>query len=194
MINLERNNFIGKGYHRLCYRHPEYPGKCIKVSIKKKIPRRQNEIESKYMNLLNRRLVPFTHIPKCYGWVETNLGPGLVFDLIESDNKVEGTILHKAIIQKIYPRKELEKKLQQVFQYLMDNSIVFADVSLKNMLCVIQDAELKIYIIDGLGSRHINLKFFLNMNILFLARRKTSKQIKKLWLEFNTMYTENNYI
>ena len=194
MIKLEGTDPIGMGHDRICFPFPGDPAKCVKVCIRGRIGRRQNEIEFRYINSLGKRGVDFSHIPRCYGWVDTDYGPGLVYERIQNRDSTPGHTVDEAVRRRIYPRGELEKGLGRIFDYLIANSIVFADVSLKNLLCVKGDDGLKVFAIDGLGARRQGMKFVLNMKILLLARRKTAKQIKKLNETYQRLCAKESYV
>lgn len=87
MIVLTEDLFIGRGYERACYRHPMDRNLCIKVSETGRIPRKQqNPVEFKYHKKLAARNIDWSHIARCHGWIETDKGKGLVFDLKHDEN------------------------------------------------------------------------------------------------------------
>ena len=70
---------LGSGAGRDCFVHPHDSSQVVKVSRADLHAREQNLPDYLYLRSLSRRKVPFDHISKCYGLVDTNLGKG--FDL-----------------------------------------------------------------------------------------------------------------
>ncbi|RLU01361.1 YrbL family protein [Ketobacter sp.] len=97
---------FAKGGNRLCFVHPEDPARCIKVRRPdftledlrraKGFPKNlrplasfdDNQEEHRVMQALHRRYgeVLYQHVSHCYGFVDTDLGPGLVSELVRNDN------------------------------------------------------------------------------------------------------------
>ena len=92
-IQLTDEQFIAKGSHKQCFRHPQNKRQCIKVPYNK-----AGETD------LNREIYYLTHIlkqrgpqsgilPAYYGTVQTNLGTGHVFELVcDFDGKIATSI------------------------------------------------------------------------------------------------------
>ena len=70
-IELTDSLFLGKGGERSSYLHPEDNTKIIKVLFSDKKHNYQNELDFTYLNYLNDKGVDFSHITKCFGWVDT---------------------------------------------------------------------------------------------------------------------------
>ena len=60
--------YIGKGSERICFRSPEDPESVIKISPVSNAKQTVREID--YFQYLEKKKVPFTHIPKFKGMVE----------------------------------------------------------------------------------------------------------------------------
>jgi hypothetical protein len=89
MIELLPIHLLGKGRTRFCYFHPPDSGKCIKID--KRESGGSTAKEARYYEKLARIRpdLPYVHIPKFHGHVETNLGRGGVFDLIRDETTGE---------------------------------------------------------------------------------------------------------
>ena len=74
---------IGKGKERACFVHPDDPQKAIKIQIDDTSAQTRREIRF-YQKRQNRDGCP--HIPNFYGLCETNLGQGIVVELIRDQD------------------------------------------------------------------------------------------------------------
>ena len=83
MIELDKEFLLAEGGERLVYIHPNDNNKVIKI-LKKGLNKHnfQNKLEFKYYNFLTKKNRDFSNITKCFGYVDTNLGKGLVFERV----------------------------------------------------------------------------------------------------------------
>ena len=86
MIEINSSDIVGKGLHRECHAHPEDNNLCIKVAVNENI--KETLREQKYYLFLKKRGISWDMLPKFYGNIETNMGPGAVFDLIRNHDAV----------------------------------------------------------------------------------------------------------
>lgn len=81
---LHLKHFLGMGATRLCFYHPEDADKCVKVAMRyRNRPALQQELDAV------RLCAPSigSYLPEYQpGLVETNLGPGLVCEIIRDDD------------------------------------------------------------------------------------------------------------
>ena len=82
MVVLNEKQFIGKGSERACYIDPRDENKVIKVVHVTISLNNQNELDYIYMKYLIKKNSDLSLLPRCYGYVDTNLGQGLIFDRI----------------------------------------------------------------------------------------------------------------
>lgn len=78
--------FVAKGVHKAVYRHPSNTRYCIKVTF----TFRDTDIEREllYRKALKIRNKKPSLLPEYFGSVETNLGPGHVFEyIVDYDNQ-----------------------------------------------------------------------------------------------------------
>ena len=152
----------------------------------------QNVLDFKYFNHLKKQMVDFSHITKCYGWVDTNHGKGLIFEKVENfDNTPIETFSY-------YSKHNLLDKdislvlIQELKDYLFKNNILFVNVSLSNIFCQkISSNKFKLVIFDGLGARRTGFKF----QLYLLSKLFTKYKIKKQWNKFVKNYErESNLI
>ena len=91
MLKITRDPF-GRGKRRLCYVHPEDPRKAIRLAPREQIPSLRREFEF-YKQLKRRGIDTGAHIPTCYGSCKTNLGQGIVVDLVRNhDGDISRTL------------------------------------------------------------------------------------------------------
>ena len=151
MIQLdEKEHFIAKGTRRHCYRHPDHPDRCIKISPPGE--GKQQRREYKYYRSLIRRKVSMEHLAKFHGKVKTNKGTGYVYDLIlDHDGSVAAPL--RDYLNEEYPdREELIRLIRELKAYLLREGIMFYDMNGNNILCRKgEDGSLHFITIDGIG-------------------------------------------
>lgn len=180
MLYLDDSLVIGKGAHRICYRHPSEQNKCIKIihSADESI----QQLECKYYRQLDLADVSWKHLSRYYGVTETNLGTGYVYQLIRDfDGKISLSLtdyLNDHAPNKI-PSSSLRDALGELKRYLLDNKIVVRNLRPYNVVFQrINPTNGIAVIIDNIG--HHNNLYHLSDRIAFLAR----KDIQKKWRKF----------
>lgn len=178
MLYLDEAAYIGKGSERYCYRHPDCRELCIKISYREDRGNKQNRKEYHYYKKLEKRVAQWSHIPKCHGWVETNLGDGLVFDLVQSESGAPCESIKELLEKKRLTHSDLSAPLEELHRYLLKYRILISDLNPKNVLCGFPDRENpRLYLIDGIG----NSDFIKAADkVPFLARAK----INRHWTRF----------
>ena len=188
MIDLTNAIKIGEGNERVCYEHPNDNSKVIKVTKQNIKSREQNKIDNVYYKYLQEKDIDCSHLPSCYGYIKTTLGEGLIFDKISNYDGSDAFTFEYMLRHNLLEYEIQKKILNDLVEYIVDNNILFIDVSLPNIICHKDiEGKYRLVIIDGLGSRHLGLKFWLYRNFSFLAKRKIEKQIKKLYENFEKL-------
>ena len=127
-IILTDKYFIARGGERDCYLHPFDSTKVVKVLYKTYGTNRdQNELEDMYLNFLEKSQVPFTHIAKCFGYADTNLGKALVFDKVFNYTGEISTSFRDMIMQGLLDYKMQDVLVKELKEYLFKNNILFVD-------------------------------------------------------------------
>ena len=168
---------VGQGRERTCYIHPEDPGKLIKVSTGAVRKQSRREIEC-YRRLQRQGPVEYTHIPGFHGLVETNLGVGIVVDLIcDDDGKISRSM--REYLDDGMPIESFEPLLEELRQYLHDNLIIFNhDIVSRNILYQKRGPQSgRLVLIDALG----DVVFFKWPNRF---RSHVEAKIKRRWDDF----------
>lgn len=187
-LNLDDNLLIAKGGERSCYLHPTDNTKVIKTLHTQGTHNNQNELEFNYMSYLKKRKVNLSYITDCYGYVDTNLGKGLVFDRVLDYDGNQSKSFRYYLANKIIPLDEQRRLIDELKKYLDENLILFVDTSLTNIFCPkISDSEYKLIIVDGLGAKRTGAKFLLYK----LSRSYTKYKIKRQWEKFMRMYKKD---
>ncbi|WP_417328592.1 YrbL family protein [Halarcobacter sp.] len=189
MITLNKNLLIAKGGERDCYLHPDDNTKVIKTLHKKDEHNNQNELEYSYMKYIRKRKnIDLSQVTDCYGYVNTNLGKGLVFDRVLDFDGTPSKSFRYYLANKIISLDEQEKLINELKNYLEKNLILFVDTSLTNIFCPkISDNSYKLIIVDGLGAKRTGIKFTLYK----VSKTYTKYKIKRQWDKFMKMYEKD---
>lgn len=174
LIQLSGLAPVGRGGFRICFPHPDDPGRCIKVLISNvpgEIPPRrepaglralmghaadENSMEYRTYQDLERSGNPelWNHIPRCHGIVETDFGPGLVTDLILSPDGTPAPTVARRVQHGC--DASCQRALEELKNFLLEHLPPVGDLSPSNLLigvCARGERE-RIYIVDGLAGRH----------------------------------------
>lgn len=184
-INLTKNFFIAKGGERDCYIHPNDNSKVVKIIHRKCKNNEQNQLEFKYTNFLKSKNKSFEHITNCYGFVDTNLGKGLVFDRVLDYTNEQSKSFKECVLNSLLSLDTEKKLIEELKDYIFSNDILFIDVDLSNLFCKeYEKGKYKLIIIDGLGARRIGLRFSLYLKSKLFTKYKMKKQWEKFWQNY----------
>ncbi|WP_404318181.1 YrbL family protein [Malaciobacter canalis] len=185
-VVLSNKYFLAKGGERDCYIHPNDKNKVIKVVHRNEKHNEQNKLEYKYYKYLKKSDKPQTHLTECFGFINTNLGLGLVYERLRDYNNKPSKSFKNYLEEKFFTKEEEENLVYELKEYLFKNDILFIDVDLSNVFCqeIFQNVY-KLIIIDGLGARRLNWRFYVYLYSKIYTRYKISKQWKKFY---------NNYL
>lgn len=177
-VQLSNKYLIGEGSKRKCYQHPEIPELCVKVAIKPTIKRRdQNRGEMIYYELLEKRGVSWDRVAKCYGWIQTNLGQGLVFELIRDKQNRPLPNLEQQLKANNVDKEEVSRELKSLKQWIIRSAVIVHDLSLANIVYNPDRPEGKrLILVDGVINRNL---VKLASYIAFLARNKMERSWKR---------------
>lgn len=176
---LEEKSLLFKGGERSSYEHPSFNNRIIKIEHDSSI-NKQNELEYKYYKYLKENNSDLSLIAECFGFCDTNKGIGLVFEkIIDYDFNISKPFRYYLRNNLLSKKIELEL-LEELKTYLFKNKILFVDVSTVNVLCKKLDKDnYRLIIIDGLGARRLNFKYYMYLYIPFLKEYKIKKQWEK---------------
>ena len=180
MIELDKEFLLAEGGERLVYIHPNDNNKVIKI-LKKGLNKHnfQNKLEFKYYNFLTKKNRDFSNITKCFGYVDTNFGKGLVYERVIDFDGEDSKFLRNCLQENIFTKDQEKRLLDDLKKYLEDNEILFIDCSSHNVFCKkVSSDKYTLIIYDGLGARRDNIKLTLYMKSRFYTRYKIKKQWK----------------
>jgi hypothetical protein len=166
---------VGKGKERACFVHPDDPQKAIKISLGDVSEQSRREI--KFYQKLQKRGGGDPHIPRFYGLCDSNLGQGIVVDMIrDQDGEISRPL--NWYLAEGYPIEDFEPYLDELQQSFLQNLIIFNhDMTVGNLLFQkVSASAARLVAIDGLGDV-VALDWF----DVFpsLVRRKISRRWKR---------------
>lgn len=168
-VQLSDSELLGAGATRVCYAHPEDRSKCVKVIKSGTLEPDINEREYRYYKLLYKRKVSFEHIPNCFGFIESNKGKGLVFELV---GRIGGDDFEQSLKLKLFSLEKALQMFDELQAYLMKYSITFIDTGLSNL--IVSDNKLKV--VDGLIPPK-SPRSFIYRHVKPLSRWRTKKSM-----------------
>ena len=183
MLRLDDSLVIGKGAHRVCYRHPSDQNKCIKISSVANDSAQR--LECRYYEKLAAANINWKHLSRYYNTVETNLGDGYVYELIKDYDD----IISRSLMDYLFDKKnqEVEREvvldsLAKLKNYLLENKIIVRNLRPYNVVFrrTAPAAGIAV-IIDNIG--HHNNLFHISDRVAFMAR----KDIQKKWAKFESI-------
>lgn len=187
-LYLSDSLLLGSGHQRECYIHPEDGTKVIKVlkkTNKVENKRNQNLIEFIYYELIADMDIDYSHLPLCYGWVNTSRGVGLIFDRVMNHDGTDVISFYEAVSAGLLDGKKEIALLKELAAYLDANKLIFVDPVLTNlMLKRTSEDSYKLMITDGLGARKISLKYLLQNYLPYYKSYKIFKQKLKLFKDY----------
>lgn len=165
---------IGQGRERACYIHPEDPRLAIKIPHGKL--REQTQRDLKFYRMLKKRGIHGNpHIPAFHGLCETNLGRGMVVDLIRNyDGEMSRSLTWYQ--EQGVPIEEFKEFFDEIKQSFLQNLIIF-DLNIGNLLFQKSStSSAQLVAIDGLGDV---VAFDWLDYFPFLVRRKINRRWKR---------------
>ena len=175
-LELRQAQPFARGGNRLCFVHPDYPERCIKVrrpdfSLEdlrrsKGFPKNLKPLSSFDDNAEELRVMQqlqqsygdkaFRHISRCFGFTNTDLGKGLVSELIRDGSGKISFSLKQYLIDLGYT-PTLDSAINDFCRFWEKQGIPSRDLILHNLV-VQQDDNgnvIRLVVIDGLGSPHL---------------------------------------
>ena len=162
-----------EGGHRAIYIHPQNPEKCIKVLLDHSTPDKK-KASAPFLKKHFRRLERFDenseelsiltqiekttpeiiglHIPKCYGFEETDKGMGLVTDIYRDfDNKISSNLRDYLLSHKTEGglTQAIKEFQTNIFKYkILSRALLLHNIVVKRLT----NDTCQLYLIDGIGS------------------------------------------
>lgn len=152
-IQLSDDLIIGTGRDRICYEHPTIKEQCIKTSISS---HKQSRREVRYFSFLKKKGTDLSHISTFLGKVNTNQGIGFCFELVRNQDEKISLTLRESLENQIFSFEDIQPKLDELKQYLINNGICIRDISPSNIICQDTNQGINLIIIDGVGNSNLN--------------------------------------
>lgn len=141
----------------------------------------ENKADLKYYRHLQNRGVSFKHIARFRGTQMTNKGQGIVFDLVRDyDGNISKSLEYYLKLEK-FDKLSLAQHVLTIKQYLLDNRIVFRDITCDNIvLQKINKTQFTLIIVDGLGSKMlIPIENYVNFIAVKAIHRRFNRLIER---------------
>jgi hypothetical protein len=143
---------IASGKHRVCWRHPQDPSLCIKVAIPGS-GKNDNANEHHYLRHLASRGVQSRHLPRTYGWAETDHGRGLVTDLIQTPAGTPAPDLRFALRNGLMEEAKAQQLVSEALDWAADQGVIVLDARPQNFVIGGSKSTGEwLVFIDGLGT------------------------------------------
>lgn len=191
-------NAFARGGNRLCFVHPQHADQCVKVlrpdrspEIKRQersFPRNlkplrffdDNYQEFKVYQLIEKHIgdAAYQLIPRCFGQIPTNWGPGLVSEIIKDEDGLVSLSL-KQYLWLHGKTDEITRAIQAFIDEWSRLGMPSRNLLLHNM--VVQNNATgvrRIVVIDGLGWPDVlPLAYF----VTSIAQKKARRKAQRLW-------------
>ena len=201
-LTLKGQDPFGVGGRRLCFTHPDDITKCVKVlrqdrdrTIRGKnsgfVPahlRRgydNNADEQKILESLYRQIGPemSQHLPISHGVVETDLGPGLVLDLVRDANGQISRSLRE-LISTGHDLETFRPAFDQFGNFLLEHVVLTRSLLDHNLaMQEKKDGSWQMYLIDGFGDP---AWLPIAKWVRSVGLRKVRRRIKTAWSRFES--------
>lgn len=177
---------LGQGTERIVFRSPKEKDCVIKLSPLN--AQKQTRREIRYFRFLQKKGVPFLHIPQFKGEVKVAGYVGFKQEaVLDADGSVSRPLT--AYLEegwgvssgRLLP--ETEALLDELLCYLLHYNVLPCDLTSPNVLCQRGADRTRLVLIDGVGSMN---GIPIAQYIPFLGRQ----QIKRKWLRFMTRRIE----
>lgn len=175
-FHLSNETPFAAGGNRVCYVHPDDPALCIKVrrpdfSLADKrnrasFPKRllplssfdDNAEEFRVMQQLDENFGEslYAHVSRCHGFVDTDLGAGLVSELVRDENDEVSETLKKYLWDYGFT-EDCQKKLTEFAEHWQKTLIPSRALLLHNIVVQRDNSGCiqRLVVIDGLGSPNL---------------------------------------
>lgn len=166
-LRLSDHTPFARGGRRLCYVHPDDPSRCVKVlrtdndrfvkTGRTYVPSflrneyDNNEDERRALAALERRLAgSYTHLPRCYGYTDTDLGRGLILDLIrDDDGRISRSV--RQLMQEGVAPAELRPAYDEMALHFITHAVLTRAILDHNLAAQRTGERWRLTLIDGFG-------------------------------------------
>ena len=184
MILLKNREPIAVSGPRACYLHPEDAGKVIKILREKTTSRKKNANwqEWQHYQYLLKQHGRLNFINECYGFIETDLGEGLIWQCVRDDSgEISSTLTNIMKNPDEYDVGKVARVLGRFCQILIEKNIQLFDLNPLNvMIRISSDGSYQAVSVDIKG-RYANHEFIpISTYIPFFSRKKLTRRCNRL--------------
>ena len=178
-VRIERLELAGhaplaKGKKRYVFRHPSQPGLVVKVFIRPSAPRSSGTLKAYFQERRRRdsSLSGFTrelreyaasrfdgedalvgYVPDLFGFVDTDIGLGLVVAAVTDRNGDLGSTLVELVRSNRVTRERVAL-LEELFQRVIRSNLVIGDFTARNIVLSEKPGGVERFVlVDGLGDK-----------------------------------------
>lgn len=127
------------------------------------------------------------HLPCCYGMFPTDLGPGLVLDLVRDDDGQISRSLRELMSTGFAPAT-FRTAFEELGDFLREHLVMTRSLLDHNIVAQQRsDGKWKLYIIDGLGDR---AWFPLASWSRSLGRAKVKRRLSEAWSRYEMLWSQ----
>lgn len=204
ILQLKKMKPFAQGGNRLCFIHPQNPEHCIKVRRpdftledcrrKKGFPKNlrplsyfdDNREEFKVMIGLEQRYGEslFQHVSRCYGFEASDMGKGLVSELIKDSNgRISQTL--KKYIWDHGMDTAAQEAIKELSDFWLTKCIPSRDLLLHNIVVQMSGEQIgRLVVIDGLGNSGLVSDRMLPRSFLY---RKAQRKVDNLYYRIDQL-------
>jgi hypothetical protein len=143
--------------NRTCWLHPASRALCVKIDHPS-IEHRRNEIEAHYLKHLAKRGIQSRHLPSTQGWIDTNLGYGLVLKLHRAPDGSLAPTLPTALRRGLLDATHAMRLVDEVLDWAISHGVMLVAMRPDNFIVCGEPALGTAWLLinDGLGTRRLN--------------------------------------
>ena len=214
MIALQDKEAFARGGNRLCFVHPEFADRCIKVRrpdrslewrrAKKSFPKNLRPLSAFDDNLEELQVMErlqshypdalFKHVSRCYGMLDTDMGPGLCSELIlDGDGEISRSLKLELWHGGYQP--DLQRAVAELMAHWRDYAVPSKDLLIHNIVVQRdqQGAIQRLVVIDGMGASGLAGKAWAPLWLRrYFAGRKANNLPERID-EFLAQIQDGNY-
>jgi len=162
------STLVGAGYEREVYLHPSRDDRVIKIS--KNVAVNRNHMDHAYLSAIK----PHSILPRMHGWVDTQMGPGLVFERVrDADGETSVTLKIALRTGRVTPEEGRSLLKGALSTLRKDGIILHDDKTLSNFVVQEGPGSRRLIMVDGFGPSMMTRKARLRMRFPLLALGKT---------------------
>lgn len=182
MLILKTARIIGEGKERTCYLHPSDQNKVVKIPHEHSGNNRQNNFEHQTFLYLKKHHDQLDFISNCYGFTDTDLGPGLVCQCIRDyTGDISKSILDTIVGAPECSHKELKAIVAAFCNHLVVENVQLFDLNPKNIVLRLDQPQQYSAVSIDLKGRYANNEFIPFSNFVpFLSRKKLKRRSEQL--------------